>query len=224
MSSSIIFLVVMLILPIIAQIRVTSTFNKYKTVHNSRGLTADQVARQILDSNGLYHIRIERIRGNLTDHFDPTANVIRLSDSVYGNTSVAAIGVAAHECGHACQHAQEYAPIKLRTAIVPITNICSRLWYITFLIGVLLFEAMPMIAWLGVIMFSAVVLFQLVTLPTELDASGRALNTLEADGILDYNEVPMARKVLKAAAFTYVTALITSIMQLLRLLSIFRDN
>lgn len=224
MSSSIIFLVVMLILPIIAQIRVTSTFNKYKTVHNSRGLTADQVARQILDSNGLYHIRIERIRGNLTDHFDPTANVIRLSDSVYGNTSVAAIGVAAHECGHACQHAQEYAPIKLRTAIVPITNICSRLWYITFLIGVFLFEAMPMIAWLGVIMFSAVVLFQLVTLPTELDASGRALNTLEADGILDYNEVPMARKVLKAAAFTYVTALITSIMQLLRLLSMFRDN
>ena len=224
MSSSIIFLVVMLILPIIAQIRVTSTFNKYKTVHNSSGLTGDHVARQILDSNGLYHIRIERIRGNLTDHFDPTANVIRLSDSVYGNTSVAAIGVAAHECGHACQHAQEYAPIKLRTAIVPITNICSRLWYITFLIGVLLFEAMPMIAWLGVIMFSAVVLFQLVTLPTELDASGRALNTLEADGILDYNEVPMARKVLKAAAFTYVTALITSIMQLLRLLSMFRDN
>ncbi len=224
MSSSIIFFLVMLILPLIAQIRVTSTFNKYKTVHNSRGLTADQVARQILDSNGLYHIRIERIGGNLTDHFDPTANVIRLSDSVYGSTSVAAIGVAAHECGHACQHAQEYAPIKLRTAIVPITNICSRLWYITFLIGVLLFEAIPMIAWLGVIMFSAVVLFQLVTLPTELDASGRALNTLETDGILDYSEVPMARKVLKAAAFTYVTALITSIMQLLRLLSMFRDN
>ena len=224
MSSSIIFFLVMLILPLIAQIRVTSTFNKYKTVHNSRGLTADQVARQILDSNGLYHIRIERIGGNLTDHFDPTANVIRLSDSVYGSTSVAAIGVAAHECGHACQHAQEYAPIKLRTAIVPITNICSRLWYITFLIGVLLFEAIPMIAWMGVIMFSAVVLFQLVTLPTELDASGRALNTLETDGILDYSEVPMARKVLKAAAFTYVTALITSIMQLLRLLSMFRDN
>lgn len=224
MSSSIIFFLVMLILPLIAQIRVTSTFNKYKTVHNSRGLTADQVARQILDSNGLYHIRIERIGGNLTDHFDPTANVIRLSDSVYGSTSVAAIGVAAHECGHACQHAQEYAPIKLRTAIVPITNICSRLWYITFLIGVLLFEAIPMIAWLGVIMFSAVVLFQLVTLPTELDASGRALNTLETDGILDYSEVPMARKVLKAAAFTYITALITSIMQLLRLLSMFRDN
>ncbi len=224
MSSSIIFFLVMLILPLIAQIRVTSTFNKYKTVHNSRGLTADQVARQILDSNGLYHIRIERIGGNLTDHFDPTANVIRLSDSVYGNTSVAAIGVAAHECGHACQHAQEYAPIKLRTAIVPITNICSKLWYITFLLGVLLFEAMPMIAWLGVIMFSAVVLFQLVTLPTELDASGRAINTLEADGILDFNEIPMARKVLKAAAFTYVTALITSIMQLLRLLSMFRDN
>ncbi len=222
--SAIIFLLVMLILPIIAQINVSSTFKKYKTVHNSRGLTADQVARQILDSNGLYNVRIERIGGNLTDHYDPTANVIRLSDSVYGNTSVAAIGVAAHECGHACQHAEEYTPIKIRTAIVPVTNVCSKLWYITFLLGVLLFEAFPALAWLGVAMFSAVVIFQAVTLPTELDASGRALNTLEAQGILDYNEIPMAKKVLKAAAFTYVAALVTAIMQLLRLLSMLRDN
>ncbi|MBQ9078932.1 MAG: zinc metallopeptidase [Ruminococcus sp.] len=222
--SPIVFFLIMLILPLIAQIMVSSTFNKYKDVRNSRGLTADQVARQILDSNGLYHIRVERIGGNLTDHYDPTANVIRLSDSVYGSTSVAAIGVAAHECGHACQHAEDYAPIRLRTAIVPVTNICSKLWYITFLLGVFLFEAFPALAYLGIIMFAAVVIFQAVTLPTELDASGRALRTLEADGILDYREVPMAKKVLKAAAFTYVAALITSIMQLLRLLAAVRNN
>jgi len=222
--SPIVFFLIMLILPLIAQIMVSSTFNKYKDVHNSRGLTADQVARQILDSNGLYHIRVERIGGNLTDHYDPTANVIRLSDSVYGSTSVAAIGVAAHECGHACQHAEDYAPIRLRTAIVPVTNICSKLWYITFLLGVFLFEAFPALAYLGIIMFAAVVVFQAVTLPTELDASDRALRTLEADGILDYREVPKAKKVLKAAAFTYVAALITSIMQLLRLLAAVRNN
>ncbi len=222
--SPIVFFLIMLILPLIAQIMVSSTFNKYKDVRNSRGLTADQVARQILDSNGLYHIRVERIGGNLTDHYDPTANVIRLSDSVYGSTSVAAIGVAAHECGHACQHAEDYAPIRLRTAIVPVTNVCSKLWYITFLLGVFLFEAFPALAYLGIIMFAAVVVFQAVTLPTELDASGRALRTLEADGILDYREVPMAKKVLKAAAFTYVAALITSIMQLLRLLAAVRND
>ena len=214
-----VFLLVMLILPIVAQVNVTSTFNKYKKVRNSRGLTADQVARQILDSNGLFYIRVEHVSGNLTDHFDPTANVVRLSDSVYGQTSVAAIGVAAHECGHACQHAEEYAPIQIRTAIVPVVNICSRFWYLAFIIGVLLFESMPSLIYVGIIMFAAVVLFQLVTLPVELDASGRALKTLENDGILEAAEVPHAKKVLTAAAFTYVAALITSIMQLLRLLS-----
>ncbi|MCM1007186.1 MAG: zinc metallopeptidase [Ruminococcus flavefaciens] len=220
----IVILLVMIILPIIAQVNVNSTFKKYKNVRNSRGLTADQVARQILDSNGLYNVRIERISGELTDHYDPKDNVVRLSDAVYGQTSVAAIGVAAHECGHACQHAQEYTPIKIRTAIVPITNICSRLWYFVFILGIFLFEIFPELALIGIIMFGAVVLFQAVTLPVELDASGRALKTLEADGILDYNEVPMAQKVLKAAAFTYVTALVTSILQLIRLLaSVKRD-
>lgn len=214
-----VFLLVMLILPIVAQVNVTSTFNKYKKVRNSRGLTADQVARQILDSNGLFYIRVEHVSGNLTDHFDPTANVVRLSDSVYGQTSVAAIGVAAHECGHACQHAEEYAPIQIRTAIVPVVNICSRFWYLAFVIGVLLFETMPSLIYVGIIMFAAVVLFQLVTLPVELDASGRALKTLENDSILEAAEVPHAKKVLTAAAFTYVAALITSIMQLLRLLA-----
>ncbi|MCM1271661.1 MAG: zinc metallopeptidase [Ruminococcus flavefaciens] len=220
----IVILLVMIILPIIAQVNVNSTFKKYKNVRNSRGLTADQVARQILDSNGLYNVRIERISGELTDHYDPKDNVVRLSDAVYGQTSVAAIGVAAHECGHACQHAQEYTPIKIRTAIVPITNICSRLWYFVFILGILLFEIFPELALIGIIMFGAVVLFQAVTLPVELDASGRALKTLEADGILDYNEVPMAQKVLKAAAFTYVTALVTSVLQLIRLLASIRRN
>ena len=220
----IVILLVMLILPIIAQVNVNSTFKKYKNVRNSRGLTADQVARQILDSNGLYNVRIDRIGGELTDHYDPRDNVVRLSDAVYGQTSVAAIGVAAHECGHACQHAQEYTPIKIRTAIVPITNICSRLWYFVFILGILLFEIFPELALIGIIMFGAVVLFQAVTLPVELDASGRALKTLESDGILDYNEVPMAQKVLKAAAFTYVTALVTSILQLIRLLASVRRN
>ena len=214
-----VLLLIMFILPIVAHINVTATFNKYKKVRNSRGLTADQVARQILDSNGLFYIRVEHVSGNLTDHFDPTANVVRLSDSVYGQTSVAAIGVAAHECGHACQHAEEYAPIQIRTAIVPVVNICSRFWYLAFIIGVLLFESMPSLIYVGIIMFAAVVLFQLVTLPVELDASGRALKTLENDSILEADEVPHAKKVLTAAAFTYVAALITSIMQLLRLLA-----
>lgn len=220
----ILILLVMLILPIIAQVNVNSTFKKYKNVRNSRGLTADQVARQILDSNGLYNVRIERIGGELTDHYDPRDNVVRLSDAVYGQTSVAAIGVAAHECGHACQHAQEYTPIKIRTAIVPITNICSRLWYFVFILGILLFEIFPELVLVGIIMFGAVVLFQAVTLPVELDASGRALKTLETGGILDYNEVPMAQKVLKAAAFTYVTALVTSILQLIRLIASVRRD
>lgn len=214
-----VFLLIMFILPIVAHINVTATFNKYKKVRNSRGLTADQVARQILDSNGLFYIRVEHVSGNLTDHFDPTANVVRLSDSVYGQTSVAAIGVAAHECGHACQHAEEYAPIQIRTAIVPVVNICSRFWYLAFVIGILLFETMPSLIYVGIIMFAAVVLFQLVTLPVEFDASGRALKTLDDYGILESNEIPKARKVLTAAALTYVTALVVSLMHLLRLLS-----
>ena len=214
----ILIFLVMLILPIWAQINVTSTFKKFSSVSNSRGLTGAQVARQILDNNGLYNIRVEHISGNLTDHFDPSDGVVRLSDATYNSTSVSAIGVAAHECGHACQHAEEYKPIQVRTAIVPYVNICSKLWYWVFLAGVLLIEMVPELVYIGIIMFSAVVLFQLVTLPVELDASGRALKTLENDMILDYNEIPMARKVLRAAAMTYVTALVVSLLQLLRLL------
>lgn len=207
----------MLVLPIAAQIGVSVAFNKYSKIDNSRGYTAAQVARQILDSNGLYNIRIEHIKGNLTDHFSPTEGVVRLSDSVYNSRSLAAIGVAAHECGHACQHAEKYAPIQLRTAIVPVVNICSRYWYLVFFLGLAAFQSVKL-AYIGIIMFLAVVIFQLVTLPTELNASRRALKTLEGQYILETDEIPKARKVLIAAAMTYVTALITSILQLLSLI------
>ncbi len=216
-----ILLIVMLVLPLLAQWGVTSTFKKYSTVSNSRGITAERVARQILDSNGLQHIRIERISGSLTDHFSPTENVVRLSDSVYGQTSVAAIGVAAHECGHACQHAENYAPIVIRSKIVPVVNICSRFWYFVFIIGLIISE---LFVYIGIAMFAAVVIFQLVTLPTELDASNRALKTLESEGILAANEIPPARKVLTAAAMTYVVSLVTSILQLLRLIARVRHD
>lgn len=215
----VLLLMIMLILPIIASINVKTTFNKYAKIPNSRGLTGAQVARKILDANGLYNIRIEHISGNLSDHYDPRDGVVRLSDSTCNETSVAAVGVAAHECGHACQHAEEYTPIKIRSAIVPVTNLCSRLWYIVFIIGILVFESFPSLVYIGIAMFSAVVLFQLVTLPVELDASNRALKTLESDSILDSNEIPHAKKVLTAAALTYVVALVTAIIQLLRLIA-----
>ena len=211
----------MLILPIIAQINVTSTFNKYQKVRSSRGITADQIARQILDSNGLYYVRIEHISGNLTDHYDPAANVVRLSDSTYGKSSVAAIGVAAHECGHVCQHAENYGPILLRSKLVPITNFCSKIWYFLFLIGLLLSQLTigTSLIYASIIMFAAVVLFQLVTLPVEFDASSRALKTLESNSLLETSEIPQARKVLKAAALTYITSLVVSLLQLLRLIA-----
>ena len=211
----------MLILPIIAQINVTSTFNKYSKVRSSRGLTADQVARQILDSNGLYNVRIERVSGKLSDHYDPRDNVVRLSDSTYGNSSVAAIGVAAHECGHVCQHAENYGPIVLRSKLVPITNFCSRFWYCIFILGLVFSELSigTTLVYASIIMFAAVIVFQLVTLPTEFDASSRALATLENNNLLEASEVPQAKKVLTAAALTYVTGLVVSLLQLLRLLS-----
>ncbi len=218
-----IYWLIVMIVPLAASINVKSTFSKYSKVSNRRGWTADQVARQILDNNGLYNVKIERIKGNLTDHFDPTANVVRLSDTVYGSTSVAAIGVAAHECGHAVQHAQEYAPITIRSLLVPVTNFCSRASYFIILIGMIMSFNSTLIA-IGTILFVAVVIFQLVTLPVEFNASSRALKTLESAAILDNDEVPMSRKVLTAAAMTYVAALLTSVMQLLRLIGLSRRS
>lgn len=213
----------LLIIPLAASANVKMTYSKYSKISNSRGWTADQVARRILDSNGLYNVSIERISGNLTDHYDPTANVVRLSDTVYGKTSVAAIGVAAHECGHAVQHAEQYGPIVVRSKLVPITNFCSTASYFLIVIGIILSFNEVLIN-IGIILFLGVVIFQLVTLPVEFDASARALRTLEGDTILESGEVSSAKKVLIAAALTYVAALLTSLIQLARLIAISRRS
>lgn len=213
----------MLIIPIAASLNVKSTYSKYSKVKNSRGWTADQVARKILDSNGLYNVSVERISGNLTDHYDPQANVIRLSDSVYGKSSVAAIGVAAHECGHAVQHAEEYGPIVVRSKMVPITNFCSNASYILILVGIIL-SFNEILVNLGIILFLGVIAFQLITLPVEFDASNRALKTLEGDSILETDEVSSAGKVLRAAALTYVASLLASLLNLVRLIAATRRN
>ena len=214
----ILLLIIMIVLPIIASLNVKSTFRKYSQIQSSGGMTAEQVARRILDSNGLYDVNIERVGGELTDHYDPRTNTVRLSESVYGKSSIAAIGVAAHECGHVCQHSENYLPILIRSKLVPVTNICSMLWYWVFLAGVFFFNSFPQLAYAGIIMFGAVVVFQIVTLPTEFNASNRALKTLENECILNITEIPAAQKVLRAAAMTYVTSLVASILQLLRLL------
>ncbi len=200
-----------------AQFKVNSTFNKYSKVASSRGNTAADIARLILDRNGLSHIRIERVSGNLTDHYDPKGNVIRLSDSVYGSTSVAAIGVAAHECGHAVQYGVNYAPIKLRSAIIPVTRIGSGLAMPLILLGILM--SFTGLAYIGVALFSLSTVFQLITLPVEFNASNRALATLDGDGILSDSELKGANKVLSAAAMTYVAALAVSLVNLLRMLA-----
>lgn len=207
-----------------AQSRVSSTFNKYSRVMSRGGYTAAEICRRILDSNGLYHVRIEHISGNLTDHFDPSTNVVRLSDTVYGSRSVASIGVAAHEVGHAIQYAVGYAPIRIRAAIIPITNFGSKLSMPLILLG-FVFQWQPIVN-LGIILFSLMTLFQLVTLPVELNASHRALRTLKEDNILYGEEVSQAKNVLTAAALTYVAALLTSAAQLLRLILLYgrRNN
>lgn len=212
---------IVLVLPTIllglwAQSRVQSTYARYSKVRASRNITADQVARMILDMNGLRNIPIQRIPGSLTDHYDPKSQVVRLSDSVYGSPSIAAIGVAAHEVGHAVQHAVGYAPMRVRSAIVSVTNIGSTLSMPLILIGLVLNSSG--LATTGVALFSLVAIFQLVTLPVEFNASRRALETLESRDILSRQELDGAKSVLTAAALTYVAALVQSLAQLLRLL------
>ena len=202
----------------IASINVNATYRKYSRVMSERGLTARDCAEAILRSAGIDDVRIEHVRGNLTDHYSPSERVLRLSDSVYNSTSVAAIGVAAHECGHAIQHQEDYAPLKLRTLSVPAANFGSFLSWPVIVIGLIL--GRPNIAQIGVVLFSLVVLFQLITLPVEFNASARALRVLEGQNLLVGNEMDGARKVLKAAALTYVAALSSSILQLLRLILI----
>ncbi len=213
---TVILMIPVLIFTLWAQYRVKSTYKEYSRVNNSRGLTGYDAARSILDENGLHGVQIERIQGELTDHYDPSANVVRLSDGVYGGHSVAAIGVAAHEVGHAIQHATGYAPVKIRTALVPVTNIGSNLGIWIVLAGIII-SASPL-AYFGVILFGTAVLFQLVTLPVEFNASSRALKTLEGSNMLDGDELRGSKKVLSAAAMTYVAALAASVMTLLRLI------
>lgn len=225
---TLIVLIPAMIFAVWAQIRVKSTFDKYSRVKNRGGITAAEVARQILDANGLGHVQIQRVSGELTDHYDPRDEVVRLSDSVYSSTSVAAIGVAAHEVGHACQHAQGYVPLKLRNAVIPATRFGSMMSMPIFLIG-LLFAGMAetgtmagdIFMMVGILLFSLSTLFQLLTLPTEFNASARALQTLESRGILVGDELAGAHKTLSAAAMTYVAALASSLASLLRLLLIF---
>ena len=204
------------IVSIWAQIKVKSTFDKYSKMHTRRGMTGYAAARRILDSNGLSHVGIELTGGHLSDHYDPRANVIRLSNSVYHSSSPAAIGVAAHEAGHAIQYARQYAPIKLRAGRVSITQFSSMLAIPLFFIGLIMASDGLMLA--GILLYSAIAFFQLVTLPVEFNASGRALKVLSSSGMLDSNELDASRKVLTAAALTYVAALLTSLLTLLRLL------
>lgn len=214
---------IVLVLPAVffalwAQFKVNSTFKKYSSVMSARRITGMETARRILDANGLYNVGINKVSGNLTDFYDPRTNTVNLSESVYDNTSVAAIGVAAHETGHAIQHAVGYFPIKIRTAIIPITKVASGLAMPLVLIGIIL-NAFG-IAYLGCFFFGVATLFQLVTLPVEFNASHRAIETLESNGILGHDELKGSKKVLTAAALTYVASLAVSLAQLLRLLII----
>ena len=216
-----------LLLTMIASVAVRFTYARYSQVRAGSGITAATAARRILDANGLSHIRIESIPGDLTDHFDSKDGVIRLSDTVRDSTSIAAIGVAAHECGHAIQYAKEYAPIRIRSAIVPATGIASRLAVPLVLIGTVLSfyaEGLLALAYAGIILFGICVLFQLITLPVEFNASRRARKIMADEGILSGEEITGATKVLNAAAMTYVAALATSVLQLIRLLGIVRRN
>ncbi len=211
----------MVVFALIAQFSVNSTFERYNKKATSRRITGEQSARMILDANGLSNVRIERVSGKLTDHYDPRANVIRLSDAVYNSTSVSAVGVAAHEAGHAVQYAKGYFPVKLRTAIIPLTNIGSRLSIPLILIGFLfLGTTMELLAYIGVALFSLTAIFQLVTLPVEFNASRRAISAMKSSYRFEGEEISDARRVLKAAAMTYVAALAVSVAQLLRLILI----
>ncbi len=219
-STYIILVIPALIISMYAQFKVSGTFSKYNKVRNARGLTASQVCRMILDRNGLHHIAIEHVAGNLTDHYDPKAKVVRLSDATYNSTSVASIGVAAHETGHAIQHSTAYAPLNIRNSIYPVVNISSNLAMPLVILGFVL--SFPSLVNFGIILFMAVVAFQLITLPVEFNASTRAKRILLENGILDEEEIKPVKKVLSAAALTYVAAAIVAVANLARLIILSR--
>ena len=215
-----ILIIISCVIALIAQVKVKSTYNRYAKVASSKGMTGAMVAEQLLRSQGIYDVSVQRISGSLTDNYNPRHKTLNLSDSVYNSTSVAAIGVAAHETGHAIQHAQRYGPLSFRTALFPFANIGSQLSWI-FIIAGLIFGSTNVLVDIGILMFSLAVLFQLVTLPVEFNASSRALKLLESEGYLYGDENRQARKVLTAAAMTYVAAAATAILQLVRLIYLF---
>lgn len=216
-------IIISALISLFAQFLVNSRFSKYSRVRSRSGMTGAQAAERILQSQGIYDVAIQRVSGKLTDHYDPRNKTLNLSDAVYASTSVAAVGVAAHECGHAIQHARGYAPLSFRSALVPVANIGSQLSWLFIILGIF-FGGSHTLIMVGILMFSAAVLFQLVTLPVEFNASGRALKLLSETGILQKDEVSDTRKVLSAAALTYVAAATTAVLQLLRLLRLFGGN
>ena len=209
-----------LILSLVSSALVKSAFSKYSKVRNSRSMTGAQAAETLLRLNGVSGVKIERVSGNLTDHFDPRSNTIRLSESVYDSASVAAVGVACHEAGHACQHAEGYFPNKLRSVILPVANFGSKLSWLFIIVGLMLPVQYDFVVTIGIALYAAAVLFTLVTLPVEFNASARALKTIKAYSLLTIAEYPGAQKTLRAAAMTYVASAATAILQLLRLILI----
>ena len=205
-----------MIIALIAQVRVKSAYNKYSKIANSRGMTGAQAARMILDDHGLTYIPINISQGTLSDHFDPRNNTVNLSPDVYSGTSIASIGIAAHEVGHAIQHAEHYFPNKVRSAVIPVTNFGSNISMLLILAGLFL-PAFVWLAWIGVALYSTVAIFQLVTLPVEFNASHRAMDHIKRLGIANDTDAKGVKKVLKAAAMTYVAALITSLASFLRI-------
>lgn len=220
---TLIILVPALLLTVYAQIRVSSTFSRFSKVPSGRGMSGAQAARRLLDSAGLRHVDIEVISGRLSDHYDPRSKVLRLSNDVGNSNSLAALGVAAHEAGHAVQDATGYAALRVRHSLVPVANLGSSLGFILFFVGIVL-GGSPLLVNLGILLFSGFVLFTLVTLPVEFNASSRALSLLTNQGILVSTEIDGARKVLNAAALTYVAAALMAILNLVRLILISRDR
>ncbi|MGN1032326.1 MAG: zinc metallopeptidase [Intestinibacter sp.] len=214
-----IILIPAIILTMYAQFKVSSTTNKYFRVRTQRGYTGEQTAREILNANGIYDVRIEMIGGTLSDHYDPRSRVLRLSQDVYRGTSITSVAVAAHECGHAIQHARGYMPLTIRGAIVPVVNFASSASWILIFLG-LFMSSFNFLLKIGILLFAATVVFQLVTLPVEFNASSRALVQIENLGIVSHDERRESRKVLNAAALTYVAAAATAVLQLLRLITI----
>ena len=211
-----------LVISLLVQFNMNRTFQKYSRIRGASGLTGAQTAEQILRNAGIYNVRVEHIHGNLNDHYDPRSKVLKLSDPIYNSSSLAAVGVAAHECGHAIQDAVGYGPLKVRSALVPAANFGSQLSWPLFIFG-LIFSMQPLLL-AGIILFCAALLFQIVTLPVEFNASGRALRMLESTGIMGRQETSGARKVLGAAAMTYVASVAASLLQLLRLILLARRS